>query len=202
MKKTIVFQGDSITDAGRLSDPEGLGNGYVRKVAERLKAEKKNAVYDNRGISGNRAADLVNRWERDALALKPDIVTIMIGVNDVWRKFDAANDPTSDADFEKSYVQILKACKKIEAKIIMLQPYILRCGVVTPAWEAEFAGKKAVCDQLAAEYADGYVRTADIFDGLTKTQRPETFAADGVHPDAAGQDVIADALTAELKKFL
>ncbi|GHU97790.1 lysophospholipase [Clostridia bacterium] len=201
MKKTIVFQGDSITDAGWREDPAGIGRGYVKKVTDWLNAEKKDVAYYNRGISGNRTCDLVPRWKQDTLDLKPDIVTVMIGVNDVWHKL-SANMPMSDAEFENNYAAVLEQCKKINAKIIMLQPYILRCGVVTPEWEPEFVGKLAVCNKLAAGYADAYVRTEEIFNKLTETQKPEAFAQDGVHPGDAGQEVIANALIAELRKFL
>ena len=92
----LVLQGDSITDAGRFGEPENLGSGYARMVAkyiENFYPDLEMKVY-NRGISGHRSKDLVERWDKDCLDLNPTVVTLLIGINDVWRSFDQ-NDPTS-----------------------------------------------------------------------------------------------------------
>ena len=100
---TILFQGDSVTDCSRdRDDPNSLGGGYPFYVSQAMPGVK----VLNRGISGHRAKDLAARWQEDCLALNPDVVSIMIGINDVWRRYDD-NDPTSDAAFEASYADAL-----------------------------------------------------------------------------------------------
>ena len=106
----VLFQGDSITDCGRdRNNPDDLGNGYPLLVASLFNAlyPEKNVKFINRGISGNRVRNLKERWEEDCLALKPDYVSILIGINDCWRRYDN-NDPTSSSDFERDYRYILR----------------------------------------------------------------------------------------------
>src|SRR6056297_3628243 len=105
---TILFQGDSITDAGRTAGVGELGNGYPYLLATRLWAQfpGHNLTVVNRGISGNRSRDLVKRWDEDALELQPDLISILIGINDTWRYFDR-NDKTTAGQFHQAYHSIL-----------------------------------------------------------------------------------------------
>lgn len=100
--RTVVFFGDSITDAGRRQDPERLGHGYVRLLAGELTGTK----VINAGIGGNRVVDLLARLDDDVLAHRPGLVSIMIGINDTWRRFDS-NDPTSTEAYETGYRDLL-----------------------------------------------------------------------------------------------
>ena len=98
--RRLVFVGDSLTDAGRdRADDASLGDGHVRRIADALAARGDQVVVLNRGIAGNRARDLEARWEDDVLAQRPDVLTIHVGVNDMWRRFDAG-DPTTAEEFE------------------------------------------------------------------------------------------------------
>src|SRR5215217_1440945 len=100
----VLFQGDSITDAGRLDSADGMGFGYANYAAAWFSAlyPEKRVRFLNRGISGNRAVDLERRWQADCLDLKPDWVSILIGINDTWRRYDG-NDPTSTEQYITSY---------------------------------------------------------------------------------------------------
>jgi acyl-CoA thioesterase I len=91
-RRTVVFAGDSVTDCGRRTDPEGLGDGYVRDLWNDLGPQRPQIV--NVGISGNRAVDLRERWATDVLAHEPDLVSVLIGINDTWRRYDE-DDPTA-----------------------------------------------------------------------------------------------------------
>src|SRR3982750_155720 len=105
----VLFQGDSITDAGRLDSADGMGFGYANLAAAWFSAlyPEKRVRFINKGISGNRVVDLARRWQTDCLDLKPDWVSILIGINDVWRRYDS-NDPTSVVDYESGYRALLR----------------------------------------------------------------------------------------------
>lgn len=189
----ILFQGDSITDAGRGAAPEGLGCGYVQIAAGILRATWPEQALEivNRGISGNRAVDLVARWDRDCIALKPDVVSVMIGVNDTWRRFDSG-DPTPAEKFEESYRTILRRTRdELGAKIVMLEPFVLPCPPDRVAWRADLDPKIDAVRRLAREFADVYVPLDGIFAEACVRVRPEYWAGDGVHPSNAGHALIA-----------
>lgn len=125
---TVLFQGDSITDADRqYGDDESLGAGYAA-LASRFfttRYPEKNVRFLNRGINGNRACDLRRRWKKDCLTLKPTWVSIMIGVNDTWRAFDS-NDPTGTEAYESDLTNILDQAKeRLNAQIILCEPFLL-----------------------------------------------------------------------------
>lgn len=108
-RATVLFQGDSITDAGRVpAEPTSLGCGYALMASAffGMRHPAKGVRFLNRGISGNRVCDLVGRWQEDCIALRPTWVSIMIGINDTWRRYDS-NDPTSAASYEADYRVIL-----------------------------------------------------------------------------------------------
>lgn len=131
IKNAHLFQGDSITDAGRdYSDYHELGQGYPKYAAELIRDrfdDPKNGTIEfiNLGISGHRTRDLRARWQKDCIDLQPDIVSIMIGINDTWRAFDS-NDPTPVEEFEDNYRYLLSEIKAhTNAKILLLEPYVL-----------------------------------------------------------------------------
>jgi acyl-CoA thioesterase I len=124
----VLFQGDSITDAGRSRENDAmLGNGYASMLAAQIGARypEKKIHFLNRGISGHRAADLEARWQKDCIDLKPDWVSIMIGINDTWRAFDR-NDPTPTAAYAASYRRILEQVRdQLDARLILIEPFVL-----------------------------------------------------------------------------
>ncbi len=188
----LVIQGDSITDAGRFSDPEQLGLGYSRMVAkyiENFYPDLSIKVY-NKGISGNRSKDLVARWREDTLDLHPTVVTILIGINDTWRAFDS-NDPTTVDEYAANCELIMKQTKEAGASLIILEPFAIPTGVVTDAWRADIEPKISALRKLALKYADAYIPLDGIFYNLSVDTAPEIWTGDGVHPSAAGHRIIA-----------
>jgi lysophospholipase L1-like esterase len=191
---TILFIGDSITDCGRRLDIQRkMGNGYVFILYSWLSAlySELELRFINKGISGNRVRDLLARWKKDCLKFKPNIISILIGVNDTWRRFDL-KDPTSPIDFEKDYKNILEQTQKnIQSKLVLCEPFLLSCGNVTKEWHEDLEEKIKVVHKLAADFNAILVPLNQIFLNAVKKAPPQYWAEDGVHPTPAGHALIA-----------
>jgi len=191
---TVLFQGDSITDCGRSKENKAdLGGGYAMMAAAWFNALHPdiNVNFINRGISGNRVKDLVARWKEDCIDLKPDIVSILIGINDCWRRYDR-NDPTTAEQYEEGYRNILTQVKEnTNAKIIILEPFVLPVPEDRKQWREDLDPKIAVVRSLAREFGALYIPLDGIFASYSTRKNPEYWAADGVHPTKAGHAVIA-----------
>ena len=202
---TILFQGDSITDAGRSrEDDSELGLGYPRLVSSWLaaKAPDKRMRFFNRGISGNRVRDLRSRWSEDCLELKPDILTILIGINDCARRYTCA-DPTSLEKFEEDYRWLLtQATEKTQAKIILLEPFLLPYPEDRIIWREDLDPKIHVVRKLAQEFKTRLIPTDGLFAKASAQREPEFWSADGVHPTPTGHALIAQALLQEIEDFI
>ena len=191
----ILFQGDSITDAGRdYRNYYDLGWGYPRYAAENLRAlfPEKELEFIDLGISGNRTDQLFDRLYPDAIALKPDIISILIGVNDVWHRFGVNRIATSDEQIALNYRSILKELRaKTDAKIVMIAPYVLDNEDFTPIKEA-LVSVQGIIRELAKEFADVYIPLDEYFKEALKTQpSPRYYSDDGVHPNENGARFIA-----------
>ena len=192
----ILFQGDSITDAGRdKRDFHDLGPGYPKYVAELIRAAYPDEEFEfiNLGISGNRTCQLFDRLYTDAIAFKPDIISILIGINDVWHRYAPEKIATTDAQLELNYREILKRIRKeTDAKIIILSPYVLDAAA-TQHMKADLKTVLPIVEKLAKEYADVYVPLQKLFDEAIKTQpAPLYYSEDGVHPNENGAKFIAE----------
>jgi lysophospholipase L1-like esterase len=192
----ILFIGDSITDCGRSREnPKMLGNGYVMMTSASLmvKYPEHDLSFCNFGISGNRAKDLKARWTEDCIGQKPDILSILIGINDTWRRYDR-NDPTETSGFADDLRHILKRTKdEIGCQIIILEPFVLPVPDDRKKWREDIDPKINASRELAMEYADAYVPLDGIFAAASCRQKPAYWAADGVHPTIAGHMLIANA---------
>lgn len=201
---TILFYGDSVTDGDRDRNiPEDLGEAYpvyVKKEYDKLFPERK-VTFLNRGISGDRTCDLLRRYEKDVLALKPDFVSILIGINDTWRRYDSA-DPTSAKQFRENYETLLKKIKADlpAAKIMLIQPFLLDTPPDRIAWHEDLDPKIEVVNDLAQTYGDYYLRLHDRFlEMVANGTSMESIAADGVHPTLFGHREIACKWLREMK---
>ena len=196
----ILFQGDSITDAGRdrknegANNPKSLGDGYPLLIASELLRDLPDHQLKvfNRGISGNKVPDLQARWQTDCVDLKPDVLSILIGVNDIWHKLNGNYEGTVE-DYETGYRALLKQTKSKlpESRIIICEPFALRCGAVNEKWFPEFDDRRAVAKKLAEEFDLTFVPFQSMFDEATKVAPPEYWAGDGVHPSLAGHALMA-----------
>lgn len=201
----ILFQGDSITDCSRLRDDgNDLGKGYAMMTAAAFNAmyPEMHVRFLNRGISGNRAINLKERWQEDCIDLRPDVVSILIGINDTWRKFDR-QDPTTVEAFKESYHYILTEIKeKLDAKIIIMEPFLLPVKEEQKKlWREDLDPKINAARELAREFNATYIPLDGIFASAAVKREPSFWAADGVHPTQAGHALIAKAWLENIKAF-
>ena len=206
---TVLFQGDSITDSGRsrtktTANADGaLGNGYPLLIAAPLlrDAPKAGWRFFNRGISGNRVPDLQTRWDADTIALAPDVLSVLIGVNDYWHTRDG-NSSGTVADYESEFTALLEGTRAAlpTLRILVLEPFVLRTGFVDDSWFPEFDARRAAALRVASRTESTFVPLHDRFTAAAKETGPEYWAADGVHPSPAGHALIAEALSKELLK--
>lgn len=196
----ILFQGDSITDAGRnrrATQPNnagGFGRGYPYLLSAYLlgtRPEDELKCY-NRGISGNKVPDLQKRWKVDALDLKPDLISILIGVNDIWHKLGGRYQGSVE-DYEKGYRKLLEETKAAlpKVKIVVCEPFVLRCGAVNDGWFPEFDQRRAAARRVAEAGGVIWVPFQSMFDEATRNAKPQYWAGDGVHPTMAGHALMA-----------
>ena len=198
---TILFQGDSITDSGRdrrsqnnANDPRAMGTGYALLAASQLLDEYskvKPKIY-NRGISGNKVFQLAERWDADCIALKPDIVSILVGVNDYWHISKHGYEGTVKT-YEKDYRALLQRTRRElpEVTLVVCEPFVLRCGEVNQSWFPAFDGYRAAAKKVAAECKAIFVPFQSVFDKATKSAPAQYWTADGVHPTLAGAHLMA-----------
>jgi acyl-CoA thioesterase-1 len=199
---TVVFIGDSITDCGRdRSAPDSLGDGYAALAAATFTAAHPGAAvrFVNRGISGNCAVDLRGRWNRDCLDLKPDVVSILIGINEVSRRFDR-DDPTPSSVFEDHCHHILEEAANHTAQLIMMEPFLLPVNEDQMRWRSEFDEKLAVVRGVARKFNATLIATSDLMaEEAASAGGPGAVAGDGIHPTPAGHAVLAKAWLASVR---
>ncbi len=190
----ILFQGDSITDCGRSrEDLADCGPGFPGKIKAYLDLFFP-GEYEviNRGVSGNRTTELAARWQRDCLDLKPDMLTVLIGVNDTWRRYDRDLLTTAQT-FEKNYRYLLESAKQSlpGAKILLMVPFLLPVRPEWEAWREDLDPKKNIVKKLAIEYGTDLLALDGLFARMCTKAAPSHWSADGVHPTDAGHSVIA-----------
>ncbi|WP_431278314.1 SGNH/GDSL hydrolase family protein [Leifsonia poae] len=191
---SYVFAGDSITDAGRdRNDRSSLGNGYVVRIASEFAARDREATVINLGVGGDRVGDLVRRWNTQVLELDFDHVTIAVGVNDVWRRFDS-DDPTDDVSFERAYRSLAQSVADRGKGLSFIEPFCLVSQVERPTeWLDELAGKQRAIERIASEIGARLVRTHEMLTTAASEFGVTAIAPDGVHPSALGHELIAHA---------
>jgi lysophospholipase L1-like esterase len=197
----LLFQGDSITDMkwGRNQKDRNhyLGHSYVYLIAARLGVDMPEAKLDvyNRGMSGHKVRDLKARWQKDAIDMKPDWLSILIGINDVGR---TVNKDKGLKEWEADYRFILDASRKANAdlRLVLLDPFVLASGGL--ANQSSFKAKRDIVDKLceivprlAKDYGAVHVKTQEVFDKAARKVSPEQWIWDGVHPLPQGHELIA-----------
>lgn len=188
----VVFIGDSITDAGRDRGDEGsLGDGYVSLLAPDLIAG--GASVRNLGVAGDRAVDLAARWGRELLPTAPGVLTVHIGVNDMWRRFDS-DDPTEAESFEETLRMLLTQVVAAHgARLILMEPYLLPVRGEQESWLDDLDGKRAAVRRLSVEFGAELVPLHEVFTAAASAHPAVELAPDGVHPTPRGSRLIADA---------
>ena len=190
----ILFQGDSITDASRdKRNYHDMGKGYPKYASELIAAAHPDTEFEfiNFGIGGNRTCQLFDRLYADAIAFQPDVISILIGINDIWHRYGKEAIATTDEQIALNYRCILERIKKeTNAKIMILSPYVLDCDD-KDAMKDDLKTVLPIIRKLADEYADVYVPLDEHFAEAIKTQpEPKFYSGDGVHPNANGSAFI------------
>ncbi len=196
----LLFQGDSITDCRRdrkqksANNPRGFGSGYPMLIASGLLRDHASSdlkIY-NRGISGNKVPDLDARWKEDCIDLKPAVLSILIGVNDIWHKLNGRYEGTVKT-YEEGLRALLDRTSDAlpDTRIVICEPFVLRCGAVNDSWFPEFEHRRAACEAVAKSLSLDFVPFQKMFDEATASSPPAYWAADGVHPTMAGHALMA-----------
>ena len=197
----ILFQGDSITDGnrGRSTDPNHImGHGYAFSIASRLGADfpEKRLVFYNRGISGNKVNDLAVRWQTDTLDLKPDLLSVLVGVNDASSVVFKRDPIISVEKYEEVYRSLLDQTltRFPGITIVLCEPFILPVDHVKENWEAyhaDIAKRQSIVRKLVTQYDAVFVGLQQVFDNACNKASAEYWIWDGVHPTVAGHELIA-----------
>ncbi|MDR3229031.1 MAG: GDSL-type esterase/lipase family protein [Puniceicoccales bacterium] len=201
-KLTFLFQGDSITDGGRgrnLSDlNHHIGHGYVFAIVSRLGADFPSAgfKFHNRGLSGNKVSDLERRWKRDALNINPDVLSILIGVNDLLANQNKSRDAYDAATFEKKYRGILDKSRAANPNLLLVlaPPFMYKVGFAEKSWD--FWGKETkpraeLVRKIAKDYGAVLVDYPAVFERAEKIAPIQHWTWDGCHPTVYAHELMA-----------
>ena len=181
-----IFIGDSVTDCDRIAIPP-YGHGWVNEI---VKSGLVNDVI-NVGTSGHRLVDLEARWSQDVFANNPTRLTINIGINDTWRRYDD-NDPTSVEDFAARYDRLLSSTiEKFNPDLVLCEPFLLHVQPVMATWREDLDPKIEVVHNLAAKYGAKLVKFDQMFTELAANKGMTALAEDGIHPTELGHQEMA-----------
>lgn len=193
----ILFQGDSITDALRSRETDDyFGMGYALLVKAALGYENPGKYeFFNRGISGNRVTDVYCRIKEDIINLKPDVMSILIGVNDVWHELYATAKGVDADKYYKIYDMLIEEVKDAlpDIKIIILEPFVLKGPETEENWEyfnTEVKKRAEYAKKIAEKYNLPFVELQNGFDKLCESAEPTYWLRDGVHPTPMGHEFI------------
>jgi len=200
----ILFQGDSITDMGRnhekedkANDQQMLGNGYPLFAAASLLAkyaDKDLKIY-NRGISGNKVFQLAERWPQDCLSLEPDVLSILIGVNDYWHKIKNGYNGTLETYATDYRTLIARTQKEFpQIQIVVCEPFLIHGGtVLDDTWEPNFKAYREAAKTVANEFKATFIPFQSVFNEALKKAPAAYWGPDGVHPALPGAQLMAQA---------
>jgi acyl-CoA thioesterase I len=198
MKKSIyLFQGDSITDCNRnRNQKNGLGDGYVSV----LQARHPELLIFNRGVSGDRVNELIERWQHDTLDIQPDVLSIYIGINDVWHHHEWGK-PFSIHTFKSMYQDLIDQTryKKPDTKILLISPFVLKTGHYKDIWQQDIHDIIQTVEDLAKRNQTYYLALQKVFDEANQVYTMEELTWDGVHPKPLGHEWIATSIEKVLK---
>jgi lysophospholipase L1-like esterase len=201
--QVILFQGDSITDSGRnkedtaFNTARNLGSGYPMLAGAALlnKYEALNLKIYNKGISGNKVYQLAERWDKDCLDLKPDVLSILIGVNDIWHKLNGEYNGTIDI-YRNDYIALLNRTKTAlpNVKLIICEPFAVK-GVkaVDDTWYPEFYEYQKAARDIAKQFRATFIPFQSVYDEAQKRAPGSYWTGDGVHPTLAGAQLMSKA---------
>lgn len=193
----ILFYGDSITDWGRRNERQynnyGMGTGYPAIIWSMLaqRYPEMRLRFSNRGVSGDRITDLLRRFDEDVLALKPEVVSILIGVNDTWRRYDS-NDPSSIPEFQANYRKLLRQIvDKLSARLVIMEPFLMDFSDKCRMMREDLNPRIDAVRELAREFGAIYLPLDGLFAAACCRAKVDSWTDDGVHPLPPGHGLIA-----------
>lgn len=198
----LLFQGDSITDAGRQrgggpNRPNGLGSGYATLAASALLNEQptRNWYCYNRGVGGDKVNDLAARWKEDCLALEPDVLSILVGINDLWYTLSGDDDGSPERYEEQYRTLIDRTCTALpDVTLLIGEPFFLPGGSsVSESWRAALEPYQAAAHRITTDYSATWIPYQSAFDDALEDAPGPYWAEDGVHPTPAGHYRMAQA---------
>ena len=208
--KTFLFQGDSITDAGRDDENQdnfGLGCGYAFLLAADIEKNRKGEIkFLNRGKSGDRITDVYARIKEDIINIKPDFMSILIGVNDVSHELTQGCGVTPEK-FNKIYNLLIEEIKEAlpEIKIIILEPFVLKGSATNELWEqfnCEVRKLAIISEKVAKQYNIKFVPLQNKFDDASSDGDTRYWSVDGIHPTSAGHQIIKEEFKKAIKEII
>lgn len=190
-----MFAGDSITDCRRRETDNALGYGYPLRIVGQwgLAHPDRAPVWLNSGIGGNKVADLTARWQTDVLDARPDVVSIMVGINDCASRYLGDDGPVTADAYREGYIQLLTPLSERGVELILMEPFLLPVNDDQRRWREDLDVKIQVVRDLARRFGATLVETDGLFATLASTTGPDYWAGDGVHPTPAGHQAIAEA---------
>ena len=200
---TVLFQGDSITDALRNRDqeeqpnhqaPMGYGYAWMASAPLLVSRPQNDLKIFNRGVGGDKVIQLADRWQEDCLDLQPNVLSVLVGVNDIWHKLAGDYDGTVEG-YERDYHALMKRTKAAlpKVKLVVCEPFVLRVGAVNDKWFPMFDGYRAAARRVAEAAGAVFVPFQTMFDKALEFAPPEHWSADGVHPSEFGHALMAHA---------
>ncbi|MBQ4518794.1 MAG: SGNH/GDSL hydrolase family protein [Clostridia bacterium] len=205
----ILFQGDSITDMHRSRENDEIfGIGYALLVKAALGLEAPGEYkFINRGNAGNRIDDLYSRIKKDIINHRPDVMSILIGVNDVWHDFYDEPNGVSAERYYKIYDILIEEVKSAlpNIKIMIMEPFILKASATEDNWECfkeELIKRARMAKKIAEKYDLPFIELQEGFDRLAKIMPANYWLEDGVHPTAAGHEYIKNQWIKTFKTIL
>ena len=200
---TILFQGDSITDAGRdkgryyANDASGMGAGYVHHIVTQMLGRNPEQQYHfyNRGISGNKVFQLADRWEEDCIQLRPDVLSILIGVNDYWHTLSFGYKGGVDV-YEKDLRALLGRTKEQlpEIRLLIGEPFYVEGGTaIDERWAEGLLPYRKAARQISQDFGAVFIPYHSIFTEALEQAPASYWCPDGVHPSLAGSYLMAEA---------
>jgi len=203
----ILFIGDSITDCGRRVEHQPLGNGYVRFVRDLLliREPRKRVAVSNRGISGNTAEDMRNRWADDVIEQRPDWLSIKIGINDCHRYHRDGAERQSPEHFEAIYDKLLRSTRRElpKAKLLLITPFYISLDNAEQSWRGlinkRLPAYIRVVERLSRRYRTRLLDLHKVFGRQLKHQHPDVYCPEPVHPNQTGHLLMAEAVYGALQ---
>lgn len=194
----ILFQGDSITDAGSYGKENTELTGYTKYVAESLGAGND---YINRGVGGNRSINILGRFYKDIYEIKPDVMVLLAGINDVCYRY-IFNVYTDPGTYYESMKEIILKTRQAfpHVKIILIEPFLFPKKEVAH-WRRDLSDIIEKCRELAREYADAFIPMDGIFAKTLLHEDIKNLTDDGVHPKETAQRIMAKCVVDEIKKL-